>query len=151
MNCENIHKKHTGSHLSKFLKQESWFEIQFESLYYRMVKCSNKTETETEIIVKTLKKTGFLTNSFFFSQFLLIVSLLHLLSTICLKPPQSSEVINSNPLKFSSSRWCCTFSHLQPNNTKSSAAQEIFWKLKILNFGKKNCSSADYQKVAFSR
>lgn len=39
MNCENIHKKHTGSHLSNFLKQESWCEIQFESLYYRMVKC----------------------------------------------------------------------------------------------------------------
>lgn len=32
MNCENIHKKHTGSHLSNFLKQESWCEIQFESL-----------------------------------------------------------------------------------------------------------------------
>lgn len=31
MNCENIHKKHTGSHLPNISKQESLSEIQFES------------------------------------------------------------------------------------------------------------------------
>lgn len=71
MNCENIHKKHTGSHLSKFLKQESWCEIQFDSL----LQDGQMFKQNRQIIVKTYK--NFLTNSFF--QFLLVVSLLHLL------------------------------------------------------------------------
>lgn len=27
MNCENIHKKHTGSHLQNILNQKSWSEV----------------------------------------------------------------------------------------------------------------------------
>lgn len=38
MNCENIHKKnHTGSHLKNIFNQESWSEIQFESVYHNII------------------------------------------------------------------------------------------------------------------
>lgn len=48
MNCENIHKKHNGSHLSNFSNQKSWSEIQFELVYYSLVKCTAENKFKPE-------------------------------------------------------------------------------------------------------
>lgn len=61
MNCENIHKKHNGSHLSNFSKQESWSGIRFKIVTgWSNVLLKSFNQNEQRFLKDFLKHLNFL-------------------------------------------------------------------------------------------
>lgn len=61
MNCENIHKKHTGSHLQNILNQKSWSEVKVkwmllsEHTSIKMIKTATYEDLQRDTQTKAIQ------------------------------------------------------------------------------------------------